>query len=267
MYYLLTESFKSQEQKLVEMITAKLVVDKIFMLGSSLRYKRTESVFLTDAPSCRNVGHYYLLVLIDKDCGNSNNNMQDRIENICNTFIPVTAIVLNMEQFTGWLNEGHPFATKVVYRAVKIYDNNKIAFIKPLKDADQLEPKEHFYINEANIVNEFIAGSQLYLQRKQNNMAMFMLHQATEQALHLLFKRGSGLHINTHNLDKLIRYCSMVSYKVEEIFLRNNDKSKKLFMELQNAYINSRYKKQCSVSNVDIKIIIGKVKTLQKELV
>ncbi|MEO7044836.1 MAG: HEPN domain-containing protein, partial [Ferruginibacter sp.] len=220
-----------------------------------------------DAPSCRNVGHYYLLVLIDKDCGNSNNNMQDRIENICNTFIPVTAIVLNMQQFTSWVNEGHRFATIVVYRAVMIYDNNKKSFIKPLNDVDPLEPKENTYSNEANTVNEFIAGAQLYLQRKQNNMAMFMLHQATEQALHLLFKKGTGLHINTHNLDKLIRYCSMVSYKVEEIFLRNNDKSKKLFIELQNAYINSRYKEQCSVSNLDIITILRKIKTLQKELV
>jgi HEPN domain-containing protein len=266
MYYLLTDSFKSQEQKLVEMITAKLVVEKIFMLGSSLRYKRTESVFLTTAPSCRSVGHYYLLVLIDKDCGISNNNMQDRIENICSSFIPVTAIVLNLQQFTNWLNEGHRFVSTVVNIAVVIYDANKIIFTKPVNDLCHLKLDGKLHINEANTVNEFIAGAQLYLHRNQTNMAMFMLHQAKEQALHCIFKKATGLHINTHNLDKLIRYCSLVSYKVEELFLRNNDKSKKLFMELQNSYINSRYRKHCSLSKVDVALILAKVKTLQKEL-
>jgi hypothetical protein len=62
MYYLLTESFKSQEISLVAMITEAVPVEKIYMLGSSLQQQRTESIFMTDAPSCRNAGHYWLLV-------------------------------------------------------------------------------------------------------------------------------------------------------------------------------------------------------------
>ena len=58
MYYLLTESFKSEEAKLVAMITEAVSVEKIYMLGSSLMQQKTESIFMTDAPGCRKVGHY-----------------------------------------------------------------------------------------------------------------------------------------------------------------------------------------------------------------
>lgn len=44
-------------------------------------------------------------------------------------------------------------------------------------------------------------------------MAAFMLHQAAEQALLTIFKKATGWHVNTHNIDKLLRYCSMVNIK------------------------------------------------------
>ena len=266
MYYLLTESFKSQEAKLVEIITEAVPVEKIYMLASSLVQRRTESIFMTDAPSCRKVGHYWLLVLIDKDCGHTNNDMQDRIENICRSFIPVTAIVLNLEQFSNWLIEGHRFATTVVKIAVKIYDGNEIPLVIPFKELTDLNEDENLWSHEDGIINEFIAGAELYMVRNQNNMAMFMLHQATEQALHLLLKKGTGFHINTHNIEKLIRYCSLVSYKIEDIFLRNNEKNEKLFMILQKAYIDSRYKKDFKLAKREVEVILGRVKNLQKEV-
>jgi len=79
MYYLLTESFKSQEQKLVTLITKAVPAQRIYMLGSTLHTRRTESVFMPDAPSRQSAGCYYLLVLITGD--EDVNVIQDKIEN------------------------------------------------------------------------------------------------------------------------------------------------------------------------------------------
>lgn len=46
MYYFLTESFKSQEKKLVSLITKAVAAQRIYMLGSTLHTRRTESVFM-----------------------------------------------------------------------------------------------------------------------------------------------------------------------------------------------------------------------------
>jgi HEPN domain-containing protein len=263
MYYLLTEDFKKQETKLVAIITKILPVEKIYLLGSTLSQRRTETVFMTDAPSCRKVNHYYLLVLVDSNCGYSNNEVQDRVENTCRSFIPVTTIVLHTQQFTNWLNAGQRFATTVVKIAVLIHDGNKIPFIVPQSsnttgDADN----KKLYAHQHAMVNEFIAGAELYVARRQNNMALFMLHQAAEHALHLLLKSGTGLHINTHNIEKLLRYCSMISFTIPEVFDHKNEKAAQLLQLLQRSYIGTRYRQMKEVSKENLGLLIERIKQL-----
>ena len=94
-------------------------VQCIYMLGSTLTTRRTESVFMQEAPSCRSADCYYVLVLI-----NSNENVnavQDKIENRALHLVPVTAIVMPMLTFKTWLAKGHPFACKVYRQAVLLY--------------------------------------------------------------------------------------------------------------------------------------------------
>jgi len=50
------------------------------------------------------------------------------------------------------------------------------------------------------------------------------------------------LYTNTNNIDKLIHYCSMIPYRVPEIFFPNNEENERLFQLLQKAYIGIRYK-------------------------
>jgi HEPN domain-containing protein len=266
MYYLLTESFKSQEAKLAVLIQEAIPVEKIYMLGSTLMQQRTESVFMTDTPSRRNVGHYWLLVLIDKDCGHSDNYVQDKIENNCQHFIPVTVIVLNTQQFNTWLMEGHRFACTVIKIAVLLHDSTHIPLVIPSAINEETNKKitETYCAQGSNKVNEFIAGAELYRLRQQNKMAAFMLHQAAEHALHTIFKKATGLHINTHNIDKLIRYCAMVNYKIPAIFLRENEADKRLFGLLQKAYIDTRYKDDFIINAAELLAITERVKTLQE---
>jgi len=268
MYYLLTEDFKRQETKLVAIITKLLPVEKIYLLGSTLSQRRTETVFMTDAPSCRKVSHYYLLVLVNKNCSYSNNEVQDRVENTCRSFIPVTVIVLQAQQFTNWLNAGQRFAITVVKTAVLIHDGNKIPFKVPAGfETKDVAGDKKLYTHQHVMVNEFIAGAELYVTRKQNNMALFMLHQAAEHALHLLLKNATGLHINTHNIEKLLRYCSMVSFTIPEVFDRNIEKEERLLKLLQQSYIGTRYKQMQELSKENLALLIERVKRLVMILV
>ncbi|MEI9954905.1 MAG: HEPN domain-containing protein [Ferruginibacter sp.] len=266
MYYLLTENFKEQEKVLVNKILETGSIEKIYMLGSTLNQRRTESIFVRDAPSCRTAGHYYLLILVNKNAAYSYNDFQDRIENGCRDLVPVTAIVLGVDQFTKWIGERHPFPETVCRIAALLYGHSDLkstegkCFTGMIKN----EHTQEYWTEEYNKVNEFIEGSKLYIIRQQNKMAVFMLHQAAEHALRSIFKKASGLHINTHNLDKLVRYCSMVSYQIPDIFSRNNEKEERLFQLLQKAYIGTRYKQDFAITKNDVEIILDKIKTLQK---
>ena len=128
------------------------------MLGSSLQQQRTESILMTDAPSCRKVGHYWLLVLVDKDCGHSNGYVQDKIENNCQYFIPVTVIVLHTEQFNNWLTEGHRFACTVMKIAVMLHDSNHTTLVTPNGINEEADKKamETYCTQGINKVNELL---------------------------------------------------------------------------------------------------------------
>ena len=267
MYYLLTESLKEQHQQLVEIILKACAVEKIYLLGSTLLTRRTESIFMLDAASCRRVGHYYLLVIVNSKQGH--NQAQDTIENNCQHFIPVTAVVLSKERFEEWLIEGHPFAHAVYSKAILLH-GEKETFQQSIttKDETAIQKESNaIYTAGINKVEEFLAGADLYRIREQNKMCAFMLHQAAEQALHTMLQLETGLRVVTHNLDKLYRYCCMACYKLPEVILGNNkENDKRLFNLLQKAYIDTRYRNDYYITTVDLLALTDILKRLSEIL-
>jgi HEPN domain-containing protein len=264
MYNLLTRDFISQHTELARIIIDVLAPEKIYLLGCSISHVRTESIFAYNQLTGRNVSHYYVLVLVDKKDAESCVGLQDKIENNCRHFIPVTAIVLDINHFNEWLIVGHPFASKVCKMAECIHDaeNIPLAIPKNIDEQELVKTNESLYSSGINKVQEFLAGADLFRIREQNKMAAFMLHQAAEQTLQILFRIKTGLYIHTHNLDKLIRYCSMVSYKLPAVFLRNNDKNERLFQLFQKAYIETRYKEDYVIRTDDLLVITERVRSL-----
>ncbi len=90
-----------------------------------------------------------------------------------------------------------------------------------------------------------------------------MLHQAAEQALITLLKITTGLHLNTHSLDRFIRCGSMVSDKLALLFPRNSEKNERLFQLIQKAYIDTRYKDDYSISVDNLLILTERVRALE----
>jgi HEPN domain-containing protein len=95
-------------------------------------------------------------------------------------------------------------------------------------------------------------------------MAAFMLHQAAEQALIVLLKIMTGLHLNTHSIDRLIRCCALISDKFSGIFPRNNEKNERLFQLIQKAYIDTRYKEDYCICIDNLLILTERVRALEK---
>ncbi len=269
MYNLLTDSFKHQHQQLVDIILKACAVEKIYLLGSTLLTRKTESIFMPDAPNCRHVGHYYLLVIVNSEQGH--NQAQDSIENNCQHFITVTAVVLSEERFEEWLMEGHPFAQAIYSKAVLLHgEKETIPQSAVIKDEAAIQKENNtIYTAGLNKVEEFLAGADLYRIREQNKMCAFMLHQAAEQALHTMLQLKTGLRVVTHNLDKLYRYCCMVCYQLPEILLGNNkENDKRLFNLLQKAYIDTRYRSDYNINTMDLLAvteIVRKLNNLLKE--
>lgn len=262
MYFFFYEKIQPLQAELVKRITEAVPVEKIFLLGSSFGENRTETLFSGSAPTAREVTRCFLLVLVTKAQKEKLTQLEEKFETVCAPLLAITVIVLHTEQFYDWLWERHPFAYTVQKLGIQLYSTiTNQQECRPLsKDAEAVKKdQESAYAKGMNKVQEFLAGAELYTVRKQYKLAVFMLHQATEQALLTLLKVTTGLRMNTHNLDKLIRCGSMVSYRLQHIFSRKDEREKHLFKLLQAAYTDARY-------NDDYGIHFGEVESLTKQV-
>lgn len=244
-------------------------VARIFLLGTRQVSYRTISIFSAGALPVESADHYFLLVLIRRNREASNNSVQDRIETVCAAITQVTAFVIDFEQFNHWLQEGHGFACQVRTKAQLLFEDLGM----PFSDAREMDPdtlkklRDTAYAHGVTMVEEFLAGADLYRGRQQNKLAAFMLHQAAEAALHAILKISTGLTVNSHNLDKLARYCSLAVHRVTEVFKIHPETGNRLFHLLQRAYIEPRYKEAYCINTPDLLEITGKIRLLQEILV
>jgi HEPN domain-containing protein len=266
MNYLPKESCSSDEKILLQLLLKIAPVEKIYILGKSICQQLIESIFLPGPASGNGTTHYYLLVIVPKNVGYSDYDLQDRIENKCRGYIAVTVIILRVEQFTNWLNEEHPFAHRIVRQAVLLYGINDVepAANEHFPAADYKKENRSYWTAEYNSVSEFIKGAELYMQRQQNRIAVFMLQQAAIQALRAIFKQGTGLQLHNYNLDKLLRYCALVVYEIPGMFTRNNEREERLFQLLRRATIEATHDQDFTATKDDVAIIFERIKRLQQ---
>jgi len=260
-YGRLQQQFPDQQQKLISLILELIQPDKIYLLGATLKRRRTESIFQPDAPAAHETSEYFLLVLMDKLDDKPLYEWQDRLEQKCQQLNFVTVIVLETAKFSEGLLRGDMFSRKILQNSPLIYNSSDIHFDLP-SEFDEEETKkaiEKNYQDGLKKAQEFIVGAELFRIRNQNKLAAFLLHQAAEQCLRALLKVGIGINQTTHNLDRLIRCASMISYRIPEIFPRNTDKEKKLFTILNKAYSDARYDKDYSVQTADLVLIFDRV--------
>jgi HEPN domain-containing protein len=237
-------------KQIVDLILEISEIEKIFLLGNSGVKRSTQTIFSQWQEPSEQDDHFYLLLLTAKNDEKFLVSIQEKLESKLQYFVPSTLIVLGVSQFNNWLSCGHPFASRVFENALLLYDACHIIFSEPGRGDEEALNKEYndFYRHAVRNVREFLAGAELYKIRSQYRLSAFMLHQAAEQALRAMMVINTGLRINTHSIDKLIRYCSMFCPEAGDIFPRNNEKSKKLFHILQKAYIGSRYDIDYSIS-------------------
>ena len=261
----LTDEYIQISRQIVQVAPAV----RVFLLGTRTAKYSTQNIFTSEPHLGQSTEHYYLLVLVRRNREASNNCVQDRIETVCSSINPVTVFVIDFEQFNTWLQEGHHFAYQVTTKAKLLFEDLTISFGDVNEvDSDAIkESQKAVYCKGYNMMQEFLAGADLYRIRQQNKMAAFMLHQATESALHAILKISIGLCVSSHNLDKLIRYCSLAHSSVTGLFKRHMENENRLFQLLQRAYIETRYKETYCINTSDLIEITSKIRLLQEILV
>jgi len=254
----------AQLQLVVQVIVKAVRPEHIFLLGACYTRQQLYNIFCDAVTACQQVTHYDLLVLLPEKDHRNPDEVQDIIESRCHAHTPVTVIVFNADRFNELLSTGHAFCCDVRTSALHVYDGGrtKLAQPNPCTQASlQLQAKNAFG-KWHHVAQEFLAGAELYLMRKQFALAAFMLHQVAERSYVELVQVMTGYRAGTHNLDKLSRYAKSFSANIGLVFPRNNEKEEHLFRQLQKAYIHSRYKDDYVVTAHEVQELMDRVKKL-----
>jgi HEPN domain-containing protein len=262
MHEMLKSSYPLLKEQLVQKVLEAVKAEKIFLLGAALWRRRTESIFTPGQPSAQWLSDFCLLVLVNEP-GKPLHDIQDHIEQRCKKSFNATAIVLLSSTFNEWLAQGHRFACTVYNTTVMIYDGDETPLPLPGKLKEETKESGKLYNETIIRVNEFLAGAELFCVRNQNKMAAFMLHQSAEQCLRTLLKLTTGFHCNTHNIERLAKYASMLYPCINDILPQQTPQDKHLFHLLQKAYIDSRYKDDYTIHQNDLIILTERIISLK----
>ena len=248
----------------INKIVSVILPERIYLLSVIHQKKEIRSIFVEDIPEEHLIEALNVLVLTSESEKRPNDELQDIIENRLNISIPVTAFVMPAAQFNVWLKKEHPFALKVVQNARLCFDAGRIVLNVP-DNFNELAAKEILREDLEHKIRkavEFFAGAELFIVRKQFEMAAFHLHQSAEQIYTGIIRFKTGFQVQTHNLDKLYRYSKYLLPGLKDTFPRGVENENKLFQCLQKAYLGSRYNADFSIKYETVSQLFERVNKL-----
>lgn len=260
LHYQPTESL----QDLVTSLHQAVAIDKIFLLGVSAEDYPVNSIFRpTDHGNAPATG-YFLLLLTRAGEHRSDDIIQDTMEQRNRFRIPVHLMVYPVKMFYQWLQSGQFFALTVTERAPMLY-NSGITQVPQaglaFKKAAYLKQQEQSMLGFSRST-AFLRGARYFISKKEYSLAAFLLHQATEHACLSFILQHTGLRTGTHNIDKLLRYSTLIDDILMKVFPRRFENEMELFRQLQKAYIHSRYKEDYQITEEEIFLLAGRVTKL-----
>ncbi len=252
--------------QIVESIIASVSPEKIYLLAAAYQNEKSQSIFMRELVETETGSSFFLLILTKETETRLIDELQDIIEHRLGLLIPLTALVIPVHEFNGWLMKNHPFAARAYHEAKLYYD----AGITPLAIPDKLYETSLSLLIKEKLVQrskqavEFMAGAELFALRKQYGLAAFNLHQSAEQLYSGVIQFISGLRVQTHNLDKLHRYARWLAPAITAVFPRNSNEEKEIFRWLQRAYTEGRYSGEYAVKYAVISQLTQRVKKLME---
>jgi HEPN domain-containing protein len=268
LYHTCPENFGKVQKMLIEAIVQIADPESIYLLGTNVRGRKTESVFRSTIASSQHVTGFFLLILMNGATRDDQYRWQDKIEQKTKSIVPVTTIVLSGNEFECWLKNGQSFAVRVWEAALLLYGTRHAETpITKTTDMPVTGCTDENRIEQGLIrAKTFFSGAELFRVQQYNNMAAFMLHQSMEHILHALIRAETGYYIRTHSIERLLSYASFVSPQLLDIFVRDTEEDKRTFSLLQKAYIDARYSDHYKISSGDLLALMEKVRQSHKLL-
>lgn len=225
--------------------------EKIFLLGS---YENEQDKRML----------YDLLIMINGSANRPYNEYTVIMEHIGMKIYPVTGTFVKANDLLKRMAAGHIYFSRVCRSENLLYDNG----VHPLPVPDTIPVDDIIaragkdFNNRLQRAEFFLEGALHYSEKKENDLAAFMLHQAAEFAYRAISKSLTDHELFSHDLRSLRGQCRRCAPCIMEIFPGDNEEEKRLLNLLQKAYVNTRYKDNYGISECDLTALLIRIEQL-----
>ncbi|MDR3669015.1 MAG: HEPN domain-containing protein [Ignavibacteriaceae bacterium] len=254
---------RDQLRLLTTIITKAVDAEKIFLYGIHASDPGGSDLY-TDPLLPDFLSSYDLLVVTHRVKHRHDYEIQDKLENRCRFRTQVTVLVHDIEYVNKRLAEGDYFFCKILRDAILLFDVGSIPLVEgkapnllSLKETAQRDFDKFWHQSDA-----FFKSSLYNKVRKEFKVAVFLLHQAAENAYQAILTVFNGYKPCTHNPDKLRRYTNRFSIELAMLFPRNTDEEQHLFKLLIHGYIDARYKEEYVIGENELDLLTERISKL-----
>lgn len=259
----------SLEQKLRRVVSSIVTIvepEKIICYGARTWLKNKWSSL--DPVLSSNMGaDYDLLIITDPDKkGRRESEIIDIANNYSKPDTRLITIVRPLPAMNQALEQGWPFFVSMHEHGILLHESSDRPLANPLScditaHLNSIQIKfDHYF----DLAKKFLDGASHFIASGKAEVAIFMLHQATEHTCTALLITYLGYRPITHNLERLLLLTKNFSGEPANVFSLIRWEEQDLFDTLSRSYLEARYDDNFIEPVEKAKALKSKVKKLQK---
>jgi HEPN domain-containing protein len=241
----------------LEKITSELVrryqPEQLICFGSLQKNASSAGCFING--QCQHSNHYFLL-MVTASAARMEHEVQAMMTS-CFQDITITIVVHGKEIIESALSRGNRFFNTVYRTGTMLYNADGLSSSFAALHLPEIDPlqthlkAEHHYKHRYEMALGFMEGVNACMVKGYYNNAVFMMHQAIEQACIGLIRIFIGYRSDMHNLDRLLKLTLCFSREPSAMFPRETNEEKRLFGLFYKCYSEARYKTELHVTKED----------------
>ncbi len=177
----------------------------------------------------------------------------------------VSLISEPIDRLNKELEKKQYFFTDIKKEGILLYDNGEFELAEardmPWSEVRQIAQEDYDYWFDRGC--EFLITCKFQMERNQDSLAAFQLHQATESFYTAILLVFTGDKRKEHDILELAKKARSHHHELFRIFPYATPEQVKCFELLRRAYIEARYNKHYQISKEQLLYLIERVEKLQ----
>jgi len=258
---------RDELKTVVRMMREELDVEMIILFGSYARGDWVEEL-APDEFHYTYQSDFDILVVADKKLASRQrkwDGLEDRFMRSSVVKTPVTMIHHSIGYLNDKLSKGQYFFSDIKKEGILLYDSgrNELAEEQEMTPEQYRKKAERYYKKWFESANEFLETHTFNISKRQNKIAAFLLHQATERYYSALLLVLTDYKPKTHDIKKLGKLVAAQEPKLLEVFPLGTAEERKRFELLRKAYVDARYEDDYKITLKELKWLGARVKILK----